>query len=74
MVKNIDDGKIEFFFAGKSTLKKKRKHLWNTKKNTFFYKYEKLKNQNFSSLPMISTTPKIKQSLKRLDPKPQALH
>nr|YP_010866749.1 ribosomal protein S1 [Sphagnum subsecundum]AND50830.1 ribosomal protein S1 [Sphagnum falcatulum]AND50935.1 ribosomal protein S1 [Sphagnum squarrosum]UQM88456.1 ribosomal protein S1 [Sphagnum subsecundum]UQM88496.1 ribosomal protein S1 [Sphagnum subsecundum]UQM88536.1 ribosomal protein S1 [Sphagnum subsecundum] len=81
VVKDIDDGKIDFFSPAKAHRKKikrlgvKRKHLRNTKKNTFFYKYEKIKkkkNQNFSSLPMVSTTPKTKQSLKRLGPKPQA--
>nr|AND51111.1 ribosomal protein S1 [Sphagnum papillosum] len=81
VVKDIDDGKIDFFSPAKAHQKKikrlgvKRKHLRNTKKNTFFYKYEKKKkkkNQNFSSLPMVSTTPKTKQSLKRLGPKPQA--
>jgi hypothetical protein len=62
-----------FFFAGKSALKKnrlgvKRKHLRNTKKNTFFYKYENifLKNQNFSSLPMVSTTRKTKDQSKNM--------
>ncbi|CAK9189882.1 unnamed protein product, partial (mitochondrion) [Sphagnum tenellum] len=81
VVKDIDDGKIDFFSPAKAHQKKrkrlgvKRKHLRNTKKNTFFYKYEKIKkkkNKNFSSLPMVSTTPKTKQSLKRLGPKPQA--
>nr|AND50382.1 ribosomal protein S1 [Sphagnum strictum] len=81
VVKDIDDGKIDFFSPAKAHRKKikhlgvKRKHLRNTKKNTFFYKYEKKKKkkkQNFSSLPMVSTTPKTKQSLKRLGPKPQA--
>nr|AND50037.1 ribosomal protein S1 [Sphagnum cuspidatum] len=81
VVKDIDDGKIDFFSPAKAHQKKrkrlgvKRKHLRNTKKNTFFYKYEKKKKkkkQNFSSLPMVSTTPKTKQSLKRLGPKPQA--
>nr|AND50348.1 ribosomal protein S1 [Flatbergium sericeum] len=81
VVKDIGDGKIDFFSPAKAHKKKikrlgvKRKHLQNTKKNTFFYKYEKKKkkkNKNFSSLPMVSTTPKTKQSLKRLGPKPQA--
>nr|AND50516.1 ribosomal protein S1 [Sphagnum orientale] len=81
VVKDIDDGKIDFFSPAKAHRKKikrlgvKRKHLRNTKKNTFFYKYEKKKKKkkkNFSSLPMVSTTPKTKQSLKRLGPKPQA--
>jgi hypothetical protein len=50
VVKDIDDGKIEFFSLAKAHRKKKclgvkQKHLWNTKKNTFFYKYEKIKNQ-----------------------------
>jgi len=45
MVKDIDDGKIEFFSLTKAHRKNiclgvKQKHLRNTKKNTFFYKYE----------------------------------
>jgi hypothetical protein len=51
----------------------KRKHLQNTKKNTFFHKYqkiEKIKNKNSSFISMVLT--KTKQSLKRLSPKPQA--
>jgi hypothetical protein len=46
VVKDIDDGKIDFFLPAKAHRKKKRlgikrKHLQNTKKNTIFYKYEK---------------------------------
>nr|YP_009745561.1 ribosomal protein S1 [Andreaea wangiana]QIH30007.1 ribosomal protein S1 [Andreaea wangiana] len=81
VVKEIGDGKVDYSSPAKPHQKEmkrlgaKRKHLRNTKKNTFFHKYEKIekkRNKNSSSLPMVPTTQKTKQSLKRLGPKPRA--
>nr|YP_009533038.1 ribosomal protein S1 [Polytrichum commune]AYG93131.1 ribosomal protein S1 [Polytrichum commune] len=81
VVKEIGDNKLDYSSSAKPHQKQikrlgaKRKHLRNTKKNTFFHKYERIekkKNRNSSSIPMVPTTQKTKQSLKRLGPKPQA--
>nr|YP_009122530.1 ribosomal protein S1 [Niphotrichum ericoides]AJJ48465.1 ribosomal protein S1 [Niphotrichum ericoides] len=81
VVKEIGNGKLDYSSPAKPRQKQvkrlgaKRKHLQNTKKNTFFHKYEnteKKKNKNSSFIPMVLTTQKTKQSLKRLSPKPQA--
>lgn len=82
VVKEIGDGKIDYSSPAKphqeqqiKRLGAKRKHLRNTKKTTFFRRYEiieKNKSKNYSSLPMVPTTQKTKRSLKRLGPKPRA--
>nr|YP_009047454.1 ribosomal protein S1 [Buxbaumia aphylla]AGN74245.1 ribosomal protein S1 [Buxbaumia aphylla]AHI16043.1 ribosomal protein S1 [Buxbaumia aphylla] len=80
VVKEISDGKLDYSSPARAhrehieRLNAKRKHLRNTKKNTFFHKYEKIekgKNKNSNLIPMVLTTRKTKQSLKRLGPKPQ---
>nr|YP_009170583.1 ribosomal protein S1 [Chionoloma tenuirostre]ALF06897.1 ribosomal protein S1 [Chionoloma tenuirostre] len=80
VVKEIGDGKLSSPAKPRQKQVKrlgaKRKHLQNTKKNAFFQKYEKTekkksKNSSFI-IPMVLTTQKAKQSLKRLNPKPQA--
>nr|YP_010963500.1 ribosomal protein S1 [Rhodobryum laxelimbatum]UXX50344.1 ribosomal protein S1 [Rhodobryum laxelimbatum] len=81
VVKEIGDGKLDYSSPAKARQKQvkrlgaKWKHLQNTKKNTFFHKYErtkKKKNKNYSFIPMVFTTQGTKQGLKRLGPKPQA--
>jgi len=81
VVKEIGDGKLDYSSPAKARQKQvkrlgaKWKHLQNTKKNTFFHKYErtkKKKNKNYSFIPMVFTTQETKQSSKRLGPKPQA--
>jgi len=79
VVKEIGDGKLSLPVKPRQKqvkrLDAKRKHLQNTKKNTFLRKYEKtekIKNKNSSFIPMVLTTQKAKQSLKHLNPKPQA--
>nr|YP_010261578.1 ribosomal protein S1 [Planicladium nitidulum]UIB40660.1 ribosomal protein S1 [Planicladium nitidulum] len=81
VVKEIGDGKLDYSSPAKPRQKRvkrlgtKRKHLQNTKKDTVFHKYEKTekeKKKNSSFIPMVFTTQKTKQSLKRLGPKPQA--
>jgi len=81
VVKEIGDGKLDYSSPAKPRQKRvkrlgtKRKHLQDTKKDTVFHKYEKTekeKKKNSSFIPMVFTTQKTKQSLKRLGPKPQA--
>lgn len=79
VVKEIGDGKLSWSPKPRQKRVKrlgaKRKHLQNTKKNTFFQKYEKIekeKKKNSSFIPMVLTTPRTKQSVKRLSPKPLA--
>jgi len=70
-----------FFFANKSAWKKKKvfrrkvKTLAKHKEEHFFFinmNFYFLNKKNSTFFPMVFTTPKTKQSLKRLGPKPQA--
>jgi len=82
VVKDIDDGKIDFFSPTKAHRKKRKglgvkwKHLRNTKKNTFFYKYEK--NKIFKSKFQLSShgfhNPKNQTELEMLGPQASSLH
>jgi hypothetical protein len=84
VVKDIDDGKIDFFCQQKHIKKKTfrhkvetlAKHLRNTKKNTFFYKYEKkyLKKSKFQLFSHGFHNPQNQIELETLGPQPSSLH
>jgi hypothetical protein len=82
VVKDIDDGKIDFFSLAKAHRKKKRrlgikrKHLQNTK-NTFFYKYGKIKINQKSKFQLSSHgfhNPKNQTELETLGPQASSLY
>jgi hypothetical protein len=83
VVKEIGVGKLDYSSPAKPRQKQvkrlgaKRKHLQNTKKNTFFHKYEKTekkKKEKFQLYSHGSYDPKDQTKLKALRPKASSPH